>query len=54
MNTKRAAFVTLLLGIAASLLWPAQAQADGPLTLKGAPAVSSVDRLVGGKRHRCQ
>lgn len=48
MNTKRTAFVTLLLGIAASLLGSAQARADGPLKLKGAPAVSPAT-LVPGK-----
>jgi trimeric autotransporter adhesin len=47
MNTKRAAFVTLLLGIAASLLGSAQARADEPLTLKGAPAVSPATLLPG-------
>jgi hypothetical protein len=47
MNTKRAAFVTSLLAIAAALLLPAPARADGPVTLKRAPALSQATLAPG-------
>ena len=48
MNAKRTTSVALFLGLAALLLAPARARADGALTLKGAASVNP-STLIPGK-----